>query len=665
MPRDSRDGKPEVRTTVRRQQFDSYSETKTPRGTAMRHGAFCCLEPQSPLRLLRFFDLSTLHFLTNIAIYGKRTPTPSLSPCDAFPMQKVWNIKKQPDDGQAQDLASKVGVSPIIARLLIQRGVDTPEAADDFFNPNLRSLHDPFLMRDMDRAVDRVKSALDNGERILVYGDYDVDGVTAVALVYQTLSRMTSAPDRLGFYIPDRFNEGYGISRQGVEHAHKGGYSLVIALDCGIKAVERMKEARALGIDFIICDHHVAGDVLPDVVACLDAKRPDCPYPDKNLSGCGVGFKLMEALYLRTGRGRSELIEMLDLLVVSIASDIVPMIGENRILAYHGLQRLNRHPNTGLRAVMARSGVIPGHATIADIVFKIGPRLNAAGRMKSGNDAVRLLLTKDRGEADKISRDIDGSNEERKDLDREITREAVKMLDANPERLDGNAIVLYEPQWSKGVIGIVASRLSEAYLRPTIILTRSKADPSFAAGSARSVEGFDLYSAIESCEDLLEDFGGHTYAAGLTLKIENVPEFSRRVIAYANEHAASPVQQPHIDADTITSLSDMTKGLMEQLERMEPFGTCNTRPVFITRNVYDYSTSKAFGAMRQHIKLDMIDQSGRGVRSGIAFGLGSLFDKVRSGQEFDICYTMERSDYRGRSATQLMIKDIHPQGDEY
>lgn len=574
-------------------------------------------------------------------------------------MQKAWNIKRQPEDGQAEALAAEVGVSPIVARLLLQRGIDTPRLVDAYFNPNLRMLHDPFMMRDMDRAVERVVSALDNGERILVYGDYDVDGVTAVALVYKTLSRVTEHRAKLGFYIPDRFSEGYGISRQGVEHARNGGYTLVIALDCGIKAVERMREARDMGIDFIICDHHVAGEELPEVVACLDAKRPDCGYPDKNLSGCGVGYKLMEALYIKLGRDRRELMDLLDLLVVSIASDIVPMVGENRILAYHGLRRLNRVPNIGLRAIMSRAGVTPGRVTVEDIIFKIGPRLNAAGRVKSGNDAVRLLLAGDRAEAERLSREIDGSNEERKDLDREITREAMRRIKGDPGILEGNAIVLYEPEWSKGVIGIVASRLSEAYLRPTIILTRSKANPAFAAGSARSVEGFDLYSAIESCADILEDFGGHTYAAGLTLRIEKVEEFSRRVVAYANSHVPMDERLAHIDVDTSVSLSEMTEELMGELERMEPFGTCNTRPVFVTRGVYDYSTSKTFGSGRQHLKLDVIDQTSRDVRSGIGFGLGSMFGEVTSGSEFDICYTMERTDYRGRLSTQLMIKDIH------
>lgn len=574
-------------------------------------------------------------------------------------MQKRWDIKKQPDEGLVESLAGQIGVSPVLARLLIQRGVTTPQLADDFFNPDLRKLHDPFLMRDMDKAVDRIASAISNRERILVYGDYDVDGVTAVALVYRTLSKFVASADLLGFYIPDRFSEGYGISRQGVEYARDGGFSLVIALDCGIKAVERMRDAKAMGLDFIICDHHVAGVEIPDVVACLDAKRPDCPYPDKNLSGCGVGFKLMEAFYIREGCDRAELIDYLDLLVVSIASDIVPMVGENRILAHHGLRRLNRHPCVGLQSVMATAGVLPGRVTVADIVFKIGPRLNAAGRMKSGNEAVRLLLSADRAEADRISRDIDDSNDERKGLDREITHEAMQLL-ARRENMDSEkAIIIYEPRWSKGVIGIVASRLTETFLRPTVILTRSLANPAFATGSARSVEGFDLYKAIEHCADLLEDFGGHTYAAGLTLKVENVGPFCQKLSQYALANAPRMEQQPQLDVDTQISLGDITRQFIDQLGRLEPFGPGNARPVFVTRGVYDYSTSKTFGHARQHLKLDMIDAKGRSVRSGIGFGLGELYDKVCHGQEFDICYTIDRNEYRGRSVVQLMIKDIH------
>lgn len=574
-------------------------------------------------------------------------------------MQKDWNIKEQPDEGAVEALASQAGVSPALARVLVQRGVGTPAAASGFFSPDLRSLHDPFLMRDMGRAVSRVEAALAGGERILVYGDYDVDGVTAVALVFRALGAIPAAGGRLGFYIPDRFNEGYGISRQGVEYARDGGYTLVIALDCGIKAVARMREARQMGIDFIICDHHVAGDELPDVVACLDAKRPGCPYPDKNLSGCGVGFKLMEALYLRLGMDRSSLVEHLDLLAVSIASDIVPMTGENRILAYHGLRRLNRNPNVGLLSLMERAGLTPGRVSVADVIFKIGPRLNAAGRMKSGNDAVRLLLATSRAEADRLSRDIDFSNEERKDLDREITRKAMRVLAADPSLADANAITLYDPEWSKGVIGIVASRLSETFLRPAVVLTRSQADPSLAAGSARTVAGFDLYSAIEACADLLEDFGGHTYAAGLTMKLENVEPFRRRLASYADRHAERPDHKPHIDVDTEIVLDDISDDFIAQLELLQPYGPDNTRPVFVSRGVYDYGTSKTFGHSNRHLKLDVIDAQGRGVHSGIGFGLGELFADVSRGAQFDICYTIENNEHRGKTTTQLMIKDIH------
>lgn len=574
-------------------------------------------------------------------------------------MQKVWNIKEQPDEDVVEALAGGVGVSPAMARVLTLRGVSTPAEARGFVCPDLRGLHDPFLMRDMDRAVGRIEAALAGGERILVYGDYDVDGVTAVALVFRALGALLAVEGRLGFYIPDRFSEGYGISRQGVEYARGGGYTLVIALDCGIKAVARMREARQMGIDFIICDHHVAGDELPDVVACLDAKRPDCPYPDKNLSGCGVGFKLMEALYLRLGADRSSLMSHLDLLAVSIASDIVPMTGENRILAHHGLRRLNSNPNVGLLALMERAGLEPGRISVADIIFKIGPRLNAAGRMRSGNTAVRLLLAAGRAEADRLSRDIDFSNEERKDLDREITREAMRALAADPSLADANAITLYNPEWSKGVIGIVASRLSETFLRPAVVLTRSQADPRMAAGSARTVAGFDLYGAIEACADLLEDFGGHTYAAGLTMRLENVEPFRRRLASYADKHAERQERRPHIDVDTEIVLDDISDEFIAQLDLLQPYGPDNARPVFVSRGVYDYGTSKTFGHSNRHLKLDIIDARGRGVHPGIGFGLGEWFADVSRGAPFDICYTIESNEHRGKTTTQLMIKDIH------
>ncbi len=576
-------------------------------------------------------------------------------------MKKTWNIEPRPKREEVEHLSRLTGLSFVTSSLLIQRGVRTPEDVELFLHPSLNQLHDPYLMLDMDKAVARIRRAIDSGEKILVYGDYDVDGTTAVALVYKALRHIEGDDARLGFYIPDRFNEGYGISRQGVEFARDGGYSLTIALDCGIKAVDMMREAKASGLDFIICDHHVAGDQIPDVVACLDPKRPGCPYPDKNLSGCGVGYKLMEALYMSLGLDLGLLTQYLDMLVVSIASDIVPMVGENRVFARFGIERLNSRPSVGLKSIMDVSGVVAGHATVADIVFKIGPRINAAGRMKSGGDAVRLLISTDKAEADAISRAIDDSNDERKDLDREITREAMDMIDSSDEMRDANSIVLYRPAWNKGVIGIVASRLSEAFLRPAVILTRSKTDPDMATGSARSVEGFDLYRAIESCSEVIEDFGGHTYAAGLTLKVANVQAFRRKFGRYVDANMPLEAPKHQIDVDLEIRLADINRSLVAELELMEPFGPGNRRPVFVTRDVYDYSTSKVFGHARQHLKLDMIESDGRAVRSGVGFGLGDLYRMIDGDKSFDVCFTVDRNIYRGRSVVQLMIKDLHTQ----
>ncbi len=576
-------------------------------------------------------------------------------------MKKTWNIEPRPKREEVEHLSRLTGLSFVTSSLLIQRGVRTPEDVELFLHPSLNQLHDPYLMLDMDKAVARIRRAIDSGEKILVYGDYDVDGTTAVALVYKALRHIEGDDARLGFYIPDRFNEGYGISRQGVEFARDGGYSLTIALDCGIKAVDMMREAKASGLDFIICDHHVAGDQIPDVVACLDPKRPGCPYPDKNLSGCGVGYKLMEALYMSLGLDLGLLTQYLDMLVVSIASDIVPMVGENRVFARFGIERLNTRPSVGLKSIMDVSGVVAGHATVADIVFKIGPRINAAGRMKSGGDAVRLLISTDKAEADAISRAIDDSNDERKDLDREITREAMDMIDSSDEMRDANSIVLYRPAWNKGVIGIVASRLSEAFLRPAVILTRSKTDPDMATGSARSVEGFDLYRAIESCSEVIEDFGGHTYAAGLTLKVANVQAFRRKFGRYVDANMPLEAPKHQIDVDLEIRLADINRSLVAELELMEPFGPGNRRPVFVTRDVYDYSTSKVFGHARQHLKLDMIESDGRAVRSGVGFGLGDLYRMIDGDKSFDVCFTVDRNIYRGRSVVQLMIKDLHTQ----
>lgn len=554
-------------------------------------------------------------------------------------------------------------INPVFAKLLLQRGVKTPEEARSFFHPNLLDMHNPFLMTGMEAAVARVNKAIDSGEKLLIYGDYDVDGTTAVALVYSYLKPHVGEGN-IDYYVPDRYNEGYGISYKGIDYAAANGVTLVIALDCGIKAVEKVAYAKSQGIDFIICDHHTPGEVLPDAVACLDPKREDCTYPDKNLSGCGVGFKLMQAFGRNNDYKEDDLLRYLDILAVSIASDIVPMIGENRILAYHGLKKINENPSIGLQSIIEVSSLEDKEITISDIVFKIGPRINAAGRMKSGIEAVRLLTSNDKTEADQISKSIDVSNEERKDLDRSITQEALDMIESSEEMKHRKSTVLFNPEWHKGVVGIVASRLTETYYRPTIILTESN---GFATGSARSVDGFDLYKAIDSCSDLLENFGGHMYAAGLTMKRENVDEFIRRFEENVAENILPEQMVPQIEVDSELILSDIDQSFYNTLIQFEPFGPGNTKPVFVTNNVFDYGTSKLVGKdkdadidkSRKHLKLEVTDPHSRGTMQGVAFSMGHMIDHLKSGKPFNLCYTIEMNEFRGYRNIQLMVKDIH------
>lgn len=554
-------------------------------------------------------------------------------------------------------------INPVFAKLLLQRGIKTYEEARSFFRPNLLNMHNPFLMTGMDEAVARVNKAIEEGEKLLIYGDYDVDGTTAVALVYSYLKPHVGE-DNIDYYVPDRYNEGYGISYKGIDYASSIGATLVIALDCGIKAVEKVAYAKSKGIDFIICDHHTPGEQLPNAVACLDPKRDDCTYPDKNLSGCGVGFKLMQAFGRNNCYKEDELLKYLDILAVSIASDIVPMIGENRILAFHGLKKINENPSIGLQSIIEVSNLEGKEITISDIVFKIGPRINAAGRMKSGVEAVKLLISNDKLEADEISKSIDGSNEERKDLDRTITQEALDMIESSEEMKQRKSTVLFNPEWHKGVIGIVASRLTETYYRPTIILTQSN---GFATGSARSVEGFDLYKAIDSCSDLLENFGGHMYAAGLTMKLENVDEFIRRFEQNVAENILPEQMVPQIEVDSELHLADINQSFYNILNQFEPFGPGNFKPVFVTNDVFDYGTSKLVGKdkdadidkSKKHLKLEVTDPHSRGTMQGVAFNMGYMIDHLKSGKPFNICYTIEMNEFRGFKNIQLMVKDIH------
>lgn len=569
-------------------------------------------------------------------------------------MEKRWSIKPESDPEVVGHLSEVLNINRVLASLLVQRGVTNYDEAKAFFRPKLTDLHNPFLMKDMEKAVDRINRALDNQEKIMIYGDYDVDGTTSVALVYSFLKIHYS---KLEFYIPNRYDEGYGVSYKGIDYAAENGITLVIALDCGIKAVEKVNYAREKGVDFIICDHHTPGDDLPDATACLDPKREDCYYPDKNLSGCGVGFKLMQAFCRFNDFKEAELYDLIDLVAVSIASDIVPIVGENRILAYFGLQKLNSNPSIGLKSIIKIAGMEGREITISDIVFKIGPRINAAGRIDAGSDAVDLLVCSEENRhlVKEMSENIDASNETRKDLDRSITVEAHDLIANNEELLNKKSTILFNPDWHKGVIGIVASRLTESFYRPTIILTESK---GFATGSARSVEGFDLYKAIESCSDLLENFGGHMYAAGLTLRIENIPAFKERFEKYVEENILPEQLVPQIDVDSLLHLKDITPKFNRILKQFRPFGPGNMKPVFVTRNVFDYGTSKAVGKDRDHLKLELIEEHSAAIKQGIAFSMGDALSMIKSNNAFDICYTVEENFYNGITTLQVMVKDM-------
>ena len=566
-----------------------------------------------------------------------------------------WTYEEPTADetAAATALAREVNIHPALGRLLLKRGIKTATEARRFFRPQLSDLHDPFLMNDMQVAVDRLNQALGRKEHIMVYGDYDVDGCTAVALVYKFLSQFYSNID---FYIPDRYEEGYGISRKGIDFAAEMGVKLIIVLDCGIKAVEEVAYAREKGIDFIICDHHVPDDELPPAVAILNPKRHDNRYPYTHLSGCGVGFKFMQAFATSNGIEFNKLSSLLDLCAVSIASDIVPIMGENRILACQGLRCLNTNPSIGLRAIGEACGLSERGLSMSDIIFKIGPRINASGRMQNGKEAVELLVEKDYQAALEKAGCINLYNEARKDLDKQMTDEAFKQVEQLPGLDDRRSVVIYNESWHKGVIGIVASRLTEQYYRPAVVLTRSD---GVATGSARSVSGFDVYKAVQSCSDLLENFGGHTYAAGLSMKVENVPEFAERFEAYVQEHIMDTQTEATLAIDAYLDFKDVTFKFYQQLKRFAPFGPQNERPVFCTRRVYDYGTSKVVGRGQEHIKLELVDNKSNNVMNGIAFGQSSQARYIKTKRAFDICYAVEENTHK-RGEVQLQIEDIRP-----
>lgn len=570
-------------------------------------------------------------------------------------MINKWNCLTLTPEQTAlkENLAKDLGISPILAQLLIQRGIDTPEKGKSFFHPKLEELHDPFLMRDMDKAVHRLNAALSANESIMVYGDYDVDGTTAVALVYKFLLTYTT---NITSYIPDRYGEGYGISYKSIDFAEKEGIRLIIALDCGIKAVEKIEYAKAKGIDFIICDHHVPDDKLPDAVAVLDAKRIDNTYPYNQLSGCGVGFKFMQGFAQFNKINFNELITQLDLVAVSIASDIVPLTGENRILAYHGLKMLNSNPCVGLKSIIDSCNLTGKEITMSDIVFKIGPRLNASGRIQSGNESVELLITKDLAVARKKSEEINQYNQTRKEMDKNMTVEANCILQSCHDLADKKAIIVYNPDWHKGVIGIVASRLTEEYNRPAIVLTRTD---TLVTGSARSVPGFDIYKAIDHCRDLLENFGGHTYAAGLSMKEENVPIFQKRFEDYVANNILPEQMIPTIEVDAEISFQDINARFVRDLKRFNPFGPENNKPMFVTRNVTDFGTSRLFGRESNHLKLELMDSQSQNVMNGIGFCQSEHINAIKSRNPFDIAYTIEENNYNGGNYIQLLIKEIH------
>ena len=574
-------------------------------------------------------------------------------------MQFKWNYEPPTPEKQqaAKELAEKIGMSPVLAGLLIQRGIKTESAAKRFFRPMLNELIDPFLMNDMDVAVDRLNDAMGRKERIMVYGDYDVDGCTAVALVYKFLQQFYSNID---YYIPNREGEGYGVSRQGIDFAAETGVKLIIVLDCGIKAIEEIAYAKQRGIDFIICDHHEPDDELPPAVAILNPKRRDSTYPFKQLCGCGVGFKLMQAFAKNNGIPFSRLIPLLDFCAVSIAADLVPVEGENRILAFHGLKQLNQSPSIGLKAIIEICGLTNRELTMSDIVFKIGPRINASGRMQNGKEAVELLVERDLQKALTEATRINEYNEQRKDVDKQMTEEANEIVARLESQRHMQSIVLYDEGWKKGVVGIVASRLTELYFRPTVVLT---VIDGMASGSARSVAGFDVYDADKSCRDLLENFGGHTYAVGLTLRQENIPEFRRRFQEYVNSHILPEQTQQTLDIDLELDFHDINKRLLNELKRLAPHGPGNAKPLFITRNVYDYGTSKVVGRHQEHIKLELVDSKSAVVMNGIAFGQSAAARYIKSKRSFDIVYTIEENTYK-RGEVQLQIEDIRPSEDE-
>lgn len=558
----------------------------------------------------------------------------------------------------AKQLTDEIGVNPVLGPILLRRGISTAREAKKFFRPQLTDLLDPFEMKDMEKAVDRLNEAIGMKEKILVYGDYDVDGCTAVTLVYKFLHEFYS---NVSYYIPDRYDDGYGISRRAIDRAAGFGVKVIIILDCGIKANEEIAYAQQQGIDFIVCDHHVPGDELPPAYAILDPKRKDETYPYHDLSGCGIGFKLMQAFAQNNGIEFGRLIPLLELCAISIAADLVPILGENRILAYHGLRQLNANPSVGLQAIIQTCGLAGKEIGISDVTFRIGPRINASGRIQNGSETIELLIERNIDSALIKANKINNYNEARKDIDKQMTEEANAIVDKIKNLDDRRSIVVYSKEWHKGVIGIVASRLTELYYRPTIVLALD--DEGNLTGSARSVAGFDIYSGIESCKDLLQNFGGHTYAVGLTLKEENIKEFIRRFEQYVEEHIADEQTEATLTVERELSFAEITPELYHDLKKLRPFGPENPEPLFCTMNVYDYGTSKVVGRGQEHIKLELVDNKSNNIINGIAFGQSSHARFIKTKRAFNICYTIAENIYK-HGETHLQIEDIQPANPE-
>jgi single-stranded-DNA-specific exonuclease len=569
-------------------------------------------------------------------------------------MEKRWVLMPTGSSETIQNLAGELNIHPILAQLLVQRGVNTFDEAKHFFRPSMSDLHDPFLMKDMDKAVERISTAILNKEKILVYGDYDVDGTTAVSLVYTFLHNQYV---NVEYYIPDRYKEGYGISLQGIDYAKENGCNLIIALDCGIKSIDKIEYANKLGVDFIICDHHRPGSELPDAVAVLDPKRADCEYPYKELSGCGVGFKLIQAIAQQKGIDFEDLNQYLDLVAVSIAADIVPITGENRILAYYGLKLLNENPRPGFKAILDLSNFKKDEITVNDVVFLIAPRINAAGRIESGKSAVELLVSKNDNVAGLLGDGINEHNLKRKDLDSSITEHALQLIEESEDHKYRKSTVLYNSAWHKGVIGIVASRLTEKYYRPTIVLTKSNDENNMVSGSARSVKDFDVYNAIESCSDLLEQFGGHMYAAGLTMKEENVQEFIERFEEVVSSTIEDRMLVREVEIDAELNLNDINQKFFNILKQFAPFGPGNMSPIFKSSKVRDNGRGKVVG--NNHLKLTLVQHEDyQSTFDGIAFQLGHHHPQVEQQDDFEIVYHIEENNFNNRTTLQLNIKDL-------